>query len=174
MKRVMVVGGPGSGKSTLAIQLSKITGLPVFHMDLIHHLPGWVERPLKEKIPMALKIEAKAKWIFEGGLSATFSNRASRADTVIWLDLPLSVRLARIVKRRFEFNGRTRPDLPENCPENLNLEFTSFIIRTRNTHREKIAQTIADAPHLDVHHIRTAKGANTLLEWLRDDYQNNS
>lgn len=173
MKRVMVVGGPGSGKSTLAVKLGKITGLPVSHMDHIHHLPGWVERPLKEKIPMALEIEAKGKWIFEGGLSATFANRASRADTVIWLDLPLSIRLARIVKRRFEFNKQSRPDLPENCPEHLNFEFTGFIIRTRNTHREKIAQTIADAPHLRVHHIRTAKGADTLLEWLRDDFQNN-
>lgn len=171
MKRVMIVGGPGSGKSTFAIALGDITGLPVFHMDLIHHLAGWVERPLQEKIPMANTIEAKAKWIFEGGLSATYANRAARADTVIWLDLPLTVRLARILKRRVQYNTKPRPDLPENCPEQVSLEFTSFIIRTRNTHREKIAQTIADAPHLKVHHIRTAKGADTLLEWLRNDHQ---
>ncbi len=169
MKRVMVVGGPGSGKSTFARALGDITGLPVYHMDMIHHLPGWVERPLAEKIPMAKAIEAKQKWIFEGGLSATYANRARRADTVIWLDLPLTLRLARVLKRRVQYNSQSRPDLPENCPERLNLGFTHFMIRTRNSGREKIAQTIADAPHLKVHHIRTAKGADTLLEWLRDD-----
>ena len=45
MRRVMVIGAPGSGKSTLARALGERTGLPVFHMDHIHHLPGWAERP---------------------------------------------------------------------------------------------------------------------------------
>ncbi|MEE9388211.1 MAG: AAA family ATPase [Paracoccaceae bacterium] len=171
MKRVMVVGGPGSGKSTLAVKLGKITGLPVFHMDLIHHLPGWVERPRADKLQLAHNIEESQSWIFEGGLSATFKNRASRADTLIWLDLPLGIRLARILKRRVQYHNKPRPDVPENCPEHISFEFTSYIIRTRNSHREKIAQTIADAPHLKVHHIRTAKGADTLLEWLTDEHQ---
>ncbi len=66
-----------------------------------------------------------------------------------------------------------RPDLPENCPEKVDREFLHWILTTRRTQREKIAQTIADAPHLRVHHIRTAKGADTLLKWLRDDHQEN-
>ena len=50
----MIVGQPGSGKSTLARLMGEKTDLPVIHVDRIHHLPGWVERPREEKIAMAL------------------------------------------------------------------------------------------------------------------------
>ncbi len=169
MKRVMIVGGPGSGKSTLAVALGKITGLPVFHMDKFHHQPGWVGRPRADVVQLANNIEQKPQWILEGGLSDTYENRMSRADTLIWLDLPVTLRMGRMLKRRFQFHGQTRPDLPENCRERLDPEFLAFIVRTRNTGREKIAQAIAAAPHLDVQHIRTAKGADTFLEWCRED-----
>ena len=165
----MIVGGPGAGKSTLAIALGEITGLPVYHMDTIHHKPGWIERPLEEKIPMVNAVEARHCWILEGGLSTTYPNRCARADTVIWLDLPVTLRMGRILKRRVQLHGKTRPDLPANCPERLLPEFLAYIVRTRNTGREKIAQTIADAAHLTVDHIRTTKGAETFLEWLQLD-----
>ena len=45
MKRVMIVGQPGAGKSTIARQIGQRTGLPVVHIDKIHWMPGWVERP---------------------------------------------------------------------------------------------------------------------------------
>ncbi|ASJ73092.1 hypothetical protein IMCC3135_15040 [Granulosicoccus antarcticus IMCC3135] len=66
MKRVMIVGQPGSGKSTLAIRLGEATGLPVFHMDKIHYLPGWVERSATVKSAMTREIHAMEHWIFEG------------------------------------------------------------------------------------------------------------
>lgn len=104
-------------------------------------------------------------------MSATNANRCARADTVIWLDLPVTLRLGRILKRRLQYHNETRPDLPDNCPERLHPEFLAYIIRTRNSAREKIAQTIADAPHLTVHHLRTAKGVETFLDWTKSDYQ---
>ena len=116
MKRVMIVGQPGSGKSTLARALGEVTGLPVFHMDMIHWKPGWVERPLAEKIPMANEIESGRRWIFEGGLSATYENRLARADTLVVLDVPLWRRSWRVFRRTWRDHGTTRPDLPENCP----------------------------------------------------------
>ena len=170
MKRVMVVGGPGSGKSTFALALGKITGLPVFHTDKIFHLSGWKPRDGDEKLKLAAEIETKPEWIFEGGISETYAHRCARADTVVWLDLPITLRLARIVKRWRQYRGQTRPEMPDGCPEQLAPDFLAFMIRTRNSNREKIAQAIADAPHLDVHHIRTTKGADTLLKWLRDDH----
>jgi len=170
VKRVMIVGGTGAGKTTVALVFGDITGLPVFHLDQVHYKPGWMERPLDKKIEMAKALEAKPRWIIEGGLSSTYANRCRRADTVIWLDLPVRTRLVRIVKRRVQYNNQARPDLPENCPERLAPEFLAYIMRTRNSAREKIAQAIAEAPHLTVHHLRTAKGVNTFLDWTRDDY----
>ena len=81
----MIVGQPGSGKSTTARMIGEITGLPVVHVDLIHWKDGWIERDKSEKIELASKEEAKATWIFEGGLSQTWENRLARADTLIVL-----------------------------------------------------------------------------------------
>ena len=95
----MIVGQPGSGKSTLARLMGEKTDLPVLHVDRIHHLPGWVERPRAQKIAMALAAQAKPEWIFEGSLSATVEDRFERSDIVIWLDLPLALRFWRVFWR---------------------------------------------------------------------------
>lgn len=156
MRRVMVVGGPGSGKSTFARALSAKTGLPVFHMDLIHWLPGWVERPSAEKSRLTKKVHAKEAWIFEGGHSATYPERIAMADTLIWLDLPLALRLWRVLRRWAQYRGQTRPDLPENCPERLSFEFFWFILRTSAKQRRRHLATIVDPPaHLTCHHLHS-------------------
>ena len=165
----MIVGGHGSGKSILADGLGDVTGLPVFHIDHIHYQTGWIEPSQQEKTALAQCIHGQDRWILEGGFSTTYAGCAARADTAIWLDLPLSVRLARILKRRVHINRMTRPDRPDNCPERLGLCFLAFTYRTRHSGLEKIAQMIADAPHLTVHHIRTSKGADTFLDWLQSD-----
>ena len=36
MKRIIVIGCPGSGKSTLSRKLHKITGIPLFHLDMMY------------------------------------------------------------------------------------------------------------------------------------------
>lgn len=170
MKRVMVVGGPGSGKSTLARQLGDVTGLPVHHMDMIHWKPGWQERSKTEKVALVSAVEWSNSWILEGGLSVTYDNRASRADTVVWLDLPLIVRSVRVVKRRFQYRGgKTRPDLPENCPEKLDREFLWWILSTSRSQREKVRLAIAGAPHLAVHHLQSSAKVRAFLDQLRNE-----
>lgn len=168
MKRVMIVGGPCSGKSTMAVGLGQITGLPVFHMDHVHYKAGWVEREMDEKLRLAAQIHARDRWVFEGGLSQSYAERTARADTVIWLDLPLRLRYGRVVKRRFEYSrrgGRSRADVPDDCPERLDPAFLAYMFRTRNSARAAIAKALSEHPQ--VHHIRTAKGVDTFLDWCR-------
>jgi adenylate kinase family enzyme len=160
MKRVMINGGPGSGKSTLARAVAKSTGLPAFHMDQIHHKPGWEPRPLAEKVTMANAIEAKDLWVFEGGLSTTYDNRAARADTLIWIDLPMTLRLWRVVKRLITSYGVTRPDSAPDCPEQFDKEtlaFWKWIWDTRKSHRLRLFRLIKEHPHLHVIHLKTRK-----------------
>lgn len=50
--KIAILGTSGSGKSTLAKRLGERYGLPVLHMDTVHFLPGWVERPFAEEEAM--------------------------------------------------------------------------------------------------------------------------
>jgi adenylate kinase family enzyme len=164
MNRVMVVGQPGSGKSTLARALGAKTGLPVHHMDQIHWKPGWVERDRDAKIEMAMKVERGPRWIFEGGLSATYAHRLSRCDTLVVLDLPLSLRVSRVVRRTLRQHGDTRADLPENCPERFNLEFSHYIWRTRKTARDRLLRLLQSAPAaVAAHHLTSPRAVRAYL-----------
>lgn len=53
MQRALVIGSPGAGKSTLAHALAERSRLPLFHMDKLHWLPGWIERDRAEALPRA-------------------------------------------------------------------------------------------------------------------------
>ena len=141
----MIVGQPGSGKSTFARLLGDATELPVIHIDRIHWQPGWVERPRPAKLAMIRAEEVKERWIIEGGLSETWEERRDRADLLIWLDVPMWRRLARVVRRRMTYHQQTRPDLPENCPERLDPEFLRWIWNTRRTARERMRRLFETA-----------------------------
>lgn len=148
MQRVMIVGQPGSGKSTLARKLGLRTGLPVVHIDTIHWQPGWVERSWDEKTQLCHEVEARDRWIFEGGHSTTWANRLARADLLIWIDRSAKLRFWRVLLRTLLQRGQSRPDLPENCPELLaNLpEFFRFMWRTKKSARVKMQQLVTTAP----------------------------
>lgn len=166
MRRVMIIGQPGSGKSTLARALGERTYLPVHHMDRVHWKSGWQERAPAEKVKLVEEIVAGGAWIFEGNNSATSAIRLARADTLIWLDLPLRVRLSRVILRTLRYWGTPRPDLPEGCPERFDREFFSYIWRTRYTGRTKLRDLFDTAPAhvittrlgspMDVHHFLDA------------------
>jgi len=139
-KRVMIIGQPGSGKSTLAGELGNKLHLPVFYIDHIHWQAGWIEREQSEKDRLCAEVHSSYKWIFEGGNSSTWDERVERADTLIWLDFPLRIRAWRIFFRTIRYYGRSRPDLPEGCPEQFTLEFIGFIWRTRKKGRKRMSR----------------------------------
>ena len=166
MQRVMIVGQPGSGKSTLARKLGQRTGLPVVHIDTIHWQPGWIERSRDEKTRLCLDVEARDCWIFEGGHSATWDNRMARADLLIWIDRSAPLRFLRVLLRTLLQHGKSRPDLPENCPELLaNLpEFFKFMWRTNQSARAKMQQLVATAPSAcRVVHLRSNRDTRIFL-----------
>ena len=148
MRRVMIVGQLGAGKSTFARALGARTGLPVVHIDRIHWQAGWVGRSPEEKTRLCREVEARESWIFEGGHSATWPERVARADLLVWLDRPVALRLWRVLRRTLTGLGRTRPDLPEGCPERLrNLpEFVCFIWITRRSARARLVRLAERAP----------------------------
>lgn len=143
MQRVLVIGSPGAGKSTLAHAVAERTDLPLFHLDQMFWLPGWVERDRDAGRAELAGVLAGERWIIDGNYGSTMPQRVARADTVIWLDYPTSLCLARVFKRWWQYRGRARPDMTEGCPENLNLEFLLYVMNFRRAWRQRNGAALA-------------------------------
>jgi adenylate kinase family enzyme len=138
MNRIAVIGCSGAGKSTLARQLGERLAIPVIHLDQLFWRPGWTESPhaaFEAKVSDAVRAD---RWILDGTFRAMWHIVMPAVDTVVWLDFPRHVCLWRVTKRLLNYLGRTRPDLPEGCPEKIDLEFLEFIWTFNEDYRPRI------------------------------------
>lgn len=121
MKKIMVIGCPGSGKSTFSRVLHQITGIPLFHLDMMY----WnSDRTTVEKAVFRKRLSdaiQQNEWIIDGNYGSTIELRLQACDTVIFLDYPLEICLKGIRERR----GKVRSDMP--WVENEDEEDTDFV-----------------------------------------------
>jgi len=144
MKRVLIMGvSSGAGKSTFARKLGSKLDIPVCYLDGLNFEKGWKEVSRAEFENQQRKAILGEKWIIEGNYSSTLSCREDRADTIIYLELPLALCLYRVVKRRIRYHGRTRPELGQDCPEKLDWQFLKYIITTYTRRKKSMRKQIA-------------------------------
>lgn len=127
MRRVLVIGSGGAGKSTFAARLADRTGLPLIHLDTLYWKPGWVESSREEWDATVERLVAGDRWILDGNYGRTLERRLAACDTVVLLETPRIVCLARVVLRRIRFRRRSRPDMTPGCPERLTWVFIRWI-----------------------------------------------
>lgn len=142
MHRVLIIGPCGAGKSTLATKLGPKLGLPVFHMDQLKWKPGWIEgsdAELSHKLDLAI---AGDRWLIDGNYGGTLALRLGRADTVVYLDYPVSMCVRQLLRRIRMYRGRSRPDMPEGCPERLDLAFLWYVLRWNHGPRIRTEQRL--------------------------------
>ncbi|MFO6429657.1 topology modulation protein [Erythrobacter sp. W302b] len=128
MRRVLVIGPCGSGKSTLARELAPLMRLPLVHMDQLGWQAGWVETEKAELHARLAEVVAQDAWLIEGNYGSTLAPRLARADTVIYLDFPIRLCLWRLAKRIITHRDRSRPDMPEGCPERFDAAFFWYVM----------------------------------------------
>lgn len=167
-RRILIIGCSGSGKSTLARALAARLGLRHVPMDReIFWLPGWKARPREEAMARLAAIVAEENWVIDGTSPGTLHMRLPRADLVIWLRPSRWVSLRGILGRRLKYHGRTRPDMADNCPEKIDLEFLSYVWNFEKTESPEIEEVLsahgADVPLLI---LRSHKETAQLLKQL--------
>lgn len=116
-RRVIVAGCSGSGKSTVCRAISALLGLPYTELDSLFHGPGWVPRP--EFADDVVTLAAGSSWVAEWQHRRVRPLLLSRADTLVWLDLPrwrvFSQLIGRTLVRRLRrvelWNGNIEPPL---------------------------------------------------------------
>ena len=113
MSRIHVTGNAGVGKSTLAAHIGLALGLPTFGLDEIVWKPGWKKTGACERTTKEQALCVRPSWVIEGVSRAVRES----ADLIVFLDYPRSVSFWRCAKRNWRYLFRSRPGLPENCPE---------------------------------------------------------
>jgi adenylate kinase family enzyme len=102
MQRINVKGTSGSGKSTFARELAERLDLPYVELDALHHGPNWTEasaEELRARVREAMDA-APDGWVIDGNYEAKLGDTVlGAADTIVWLDLPLRLKLRRVARR---------------------------------------------------------------------------
>ncbi|MBA4048328.1 MAG: AAA family ATPase [Sphingomonas sp.] len=106
--RLCIMGPSNSGKSTLAAAIGRARGLPVVHLDQLHHQPhtDWVPRPHDAFVALHDAAISAPTWVIEGNYSRTVPQRLNRATGLILLDLNTLGCLARYLRRTLFENDR--------------------------------------------------------------------
>jgi len=166
---VVVLGPAGAGKTELAIESADRVGLPVEHLDLLFWRPGWKPAPENEARRGLATAIAGERWILDGNFLAVEGGdpRFDRADTVVFLDLPRSVCIWRILWRLLRDRRRRRSDLPEGCSEGLDLPLLRWIWSYPRTDRPRVLEILAGLePHVDIRRLRSRSDVRRYLETL--------
>jgi len=111
LRRVNVKGTSGSGKTTFGQELARRLGVSFVELDALHHGPDWAE-PTNDEFRARVReaIDAAPEgWVIDGNYEAKLGDQVlGAADTIVWLDLPLRLKLGRLWRRT---NYRLRNDV---------------------------------------------------------------
>jgi adenylate kinase family enzyme len=99
-ERFVIQGISGSGKTTLARELGRLLGIPHLETDSLVHGHGWAEVSDAGLFEHLVEFTAQEHWVVDADYHRKVGTLVfERADTVVWLDLPLHVTLRRLWQR---------------------------------------------------------------------------
>jgi adenylate kinase family enzyme len=86
----------------MASDLARRLRVPYIELDALHHGPNWSEPTAEEfqaRVRRAME-QAPGGWVVDGNYDSKLGDLVvADADTIVWLDLPLSVKWPRVWRR---------------------------------------------------------------------------
>jgi adenylate kinase family enzyme len=163
MRRVSVAGTSGSGKSTLGRALAGRLGVPYIELDALNHGPNWTEATpaeLRRRVDEAMAA-APDGWVTDGNYESKLGDLVlSRADTLVWLDLPLALSLYRIARRttgriirRTELWNGNRESIRSAILVRDNL--FSWAVKSHRRKRRELPEVESRHPHVRLVRLRS-------------------
>lgn len=162
--RIMVIGCSGAGKSTFSRRLRDITGLPLYHLDMIWHKPDRTTVSREEFDNRLSEIVALDKWIIDGNYQRTLKMRLERCDTVFLLDYPLEVCLERAEKRV----GTVREDMPWVETE-FDEEFKQWIVGFPTKQLPEIYRILNETEGKNVYVLKSDEDSEKALDRVKTE-----
>ncbi len=168
MKRIMVIGCPGSGKSTFSRKLHTITGIPLFHLDMMN---WYADRTTVDKAVFRERLSdtiKKSEWIIDGNYGSTKELRLKECDTVIFLDYPLEVCLEGIKERR----GKERTDMPwVESEDEEDVEFIEFIKNYNSQSKSQVMELLGKYSYKNIFIFLNRNEAEEFLTQIKERYK---
>jgi adenylate kinase family enzyme len=174
MRRVSIVGPSGSGKTTFARRLAAKLQVPAIELDGLFWDADWHHA---DDETFSARVDAATSgdgWVADGNYTRAKEIVLGRADTVVWLDLPLRTCLARVLRRTAR-RSRTREELWSGNRESWRRHLSrdslvwwliSSYRRKRREYEPRFIGPEREFPHLVVHRFRRAADAEAWLESL--------
>lgn len=166
MKKVLVIGSGGAGKTTFSKRLGQELGIEVVHLDEIYWKPGWEKTPADEWAEIVRGQTERESWVMDGNFGGTRVTRIRASDTVIFLDIPRLVCLYRVLKRGWQYRGKTRPDMARGCIEKIDMKFISWIWNYPKTSRQLLIEELRSFPEKDLIVLRSSREIEAFLRTI--------
>ena len=168
MRRVAIIAtASGCGKTTFGQALAERIGVPFVELDAIHWQAGWCELDAAELRRRVGPIVSGDAWVIDGSYRGKLGDLVlDAADTVVWLDLPRSVWLPRLVARTIHRVVR-REELWNGNRETLRGAVSgpdsllAYALRTAPRRRQRYPRELG---HLRLARLRTPTEVRAFLE----------
>ena len=107
-RRVLLLGSPGSGRARLAALIAARFSLPIVSLDRERKA-----RPARDGAwrGRVAELAAAPTWVMTGNDLDSLAVRAARADWLVFLDLPMSGCLTRVLRAGFSRRPEKRLDV---------------------------------------------------------------
>jgi len=166
--KIYIIGSSCSGKTTLARNIAEKLNITHIELDQLWWLPNWQEREQDEfREIVETKLTSEEYWVIDGNYSRIRDLIITRADVIIWLNLPFLQLFFRSLRRTIA-RSITREPVCNGNYERISALLSAdgmpaWIIKTY-----KIRRQYGESLKADDDRLIELKSQKQINSWLED------